>query len=259
MSRKIIRAAVTPVIGCLLVAGLALYDLHSLGDKPSWNKFDQVRVKGYLLTGSIVGMVVPPIGPLRFINVFASHGYYFATNALPDDSGLDTFRDILISDQFCNELVEFSSALQFGFTDSNKSWATKRIVQRVSFGQGSFSLFDDWAVVIAGTTDGNSTQISYFVWGMGIVPDERAPEFFGQQLGNLSFLFPLKWSNRLEEYGLAKGYWILLTESDETSRFSYEARKQNSNQRIRQFVAKTRELHAANKGKSLNSICGERP
>jgi hypothetical protein len=257
MIKWIGRGVAVILLGFLPITGLALYDLHNLGDKPSWNSFDQFRAKGYLVAGSIVGMLVPPIGPLNFFSAFASHGYHFATNSLPDENGLDTFRDILISDQFCNELELFDSALQLGFTDTGRSWATKRIIQRVFFGQGSSSLFDDWAVVIAGTTDGNSTQISYFVWGMGIVPDERAPEFFGHQLGKLSFLFPLKWSNRLEEYGLAKGYWILLTESDATSGFSYEARKLNSGQRIRRFVNETQKLHAANKGKSLKRICGK--
>jgi hypothetical protein len=255
--KQIGRSLAVMLIGLLPIMGLGLYDLHQLGDKPSWNNFDQARAKGYLLAGSIIGMVAPLIGPLRFINVFASHGYHFATNSLPDERGLDTFRDILTNDQFCTELEEFDAALKSGFTDANKSWVTKRIIQRVFFGQGSSSLFDDWAVVIAGTSHGGSTQISYFVWGMGIVPDERAPEFFGHQLGKLSFLFPLKWSNRLEEYGLAEGYWVLLTESDATSGFSYEARRQNSAQRIRNFVTETQILHASNKGKSLKSICGE--
>ena len=68
-------------------------------------------------------------------------------------------------------------------------------------------------------------------------------------------MFPLNWSNRLEEYGLAKGYWVLLTESEATSGFSYEARKLNSKQRKRQFVLETKHLHATNNGKSLDEIC----
>ena len=118
-------------------------------------------------------------------------------------------------------------------------------------------MFDDWAVLLAATFDTNGSQMSYFVWGMGVVPDERAPEFFGKQLGDLSFLFPLKWSNRLEEYGLAKGYWVLLTESETTSGFSYEARKLNSKQRKRRFVEKTKALHANRGGKTLSEICGK--
>jgi hypothetical protein len=241
------------IVSCIALGGLALYDLHNLGDKPNWNKFDQIRVKGYLLGGSIVGMVAPPIGPLNFINAFAQHGYHFATRTLPDENEMEAFRDILINDKFCNELATFDTALQ----SHNQGWTTKGIIHRVHFGSGSTAIFDDWAVLFAGSHDGDETQLSYFVWGMGIVPDERAPEFFGQQLGRLSFLFPLKWSNRLEEYGLAKGYWILLTESDQTSGFSYEARRLNSLQRKRHFITATQELHALNKGKSLNEICGE--
>jgi hypothetical protein len=241
------------IVGCIAISGLALHDLHNLGDKLSWNAFDQIRGKGYLLGGSIVGMVVPPIGPLNFINAFAKHGYHFATKSLPDESEMDMFRDILTNDQFCNELKVFDTEIR----ESNKSWATKDIIHRVHFGSGSTAIFDDWAVLLAVSYDGDETQLSYFVWGMGIVPDERAPEFFGQQLGKLSFLFPLKWSNRLEEYGLAKGYWILLTESDATSGFSYGARKLNSLQRKRHFTIATQKLHSNDQGKLLNEICGK--
>ena len=125
------------------------------------------------------------------------------------------------------------------------------------FGQGVMTVFDDWAVLLAGTANKKTIQLAYFVWGMGIVPDERGPEFFGKQFGKLSFLFPLKWSNRLEEYGLAKGYWVLLTESDQTSGFSYQARKKKSAQRRRQFVIQTQKLHASNSGKTLEDICGK--
>jgi hypothetical protein len=241
------------LISCIALIGLALYDLHSLGDQPKWNKFDQIRVKSYLVAGSVVGMAVPPIGPLNFFNAFAKHGYHFAAKTLPNKNEIDTFRNILINDQFCNELNSFDAAIQGG----NTSWSTKAIIHRVYFGSGPTAIFDDWAVLLAGSFDGNETQLSYFVWGMGIVPDKRAPEFFGNQLGKLSFLFPLKWSNRLEEYGLAKGYWILLTESDATSGFSYEARNQKSSQRKRQFLIETKKLHASDKGKSLNKICGD--
>ena len=139
------------LISCIALSGLAIYDLHNLGDKPSWNKFDQIRVKSYLVTGSIVGMVVPPIGPLNFINAFAQHGYYFATKTLPDKSEIDTFRDILINDKFCNELAAFDIALQ----SHNQGWTTKDIIHRVHFGQGNLAIFDDWAVLLAGSYDSN--------------------------------------------------------------------------------------------------------
>jgi len=257
MYKKILKVLATIIIGCSLLGSFAIYDLHSLGDKPKWNTFDQIRVKGYLLTGTVIGMIVPPIGPLAFFNLFASHGFYFATKTLPNDSGIEDFRDTLVTSSFCKKLKTFSKALQSGFINHGKRWGTKRIIHRVFFGQGAMTVFDDWAVLLAGTANKKTTQLAYFVWGMGIVPDERAPEFFGKQFGKLSFLFPLTWSNRLEEYGLAKGYWVLLTESDQTSGFSYQARKKKSAQRRRQFVIETQKLHATNSGKTLEDICGK--
>jgi hypothetical protein len=255
MQGRLIKTAALILFALPVMAGLAISDLHYLGDKPNWNGFDQIRVKGYLLAGSIVGMAMPPIGPLSFFREFAPHGYHFATKSLPDKSSMQQFRNVLVTDKFCSELTSFAQANDGLAASTNRRWATKNIVHRVYFGQGSMRLFDDWAVLLAGTFNGNDAQLSYFVWGMGIVPDDRAPEFFGKQLGELSFLFPLNWSNRLEEYGLAKGYWVLLTESEATSGFSYEARKLNSKQRKRQFVLETKQLHATNNGKSLDDIC----
>ena len=72
MYKKTLKIIATIIIGCSLLGGFAIFDLHNLGDKLKWDTFDQIRVKGYLLTGSVIGMVAPPIGPLAFFKLFAT-------------------------------------------------------------------------------------------------------------------------------------------------------------------------------------------
>ena len=252
----IFRALIFIAIGGPGFASLTIADLNYLGNKPAWNQFDKARVKTYMLTWSMVGMIVPPIGPLEHIGDIAVHGYHFTTKTLPDNKSIDALRGILVDESFCKKLAAFANTLKIG-NASEPKWATKRIVHRVFFGTdfGMGNIFDDWAVVLAGTASGDGIQLSYFVWGLGIVPDERAETFFGQQLGPLAIIFPLRWSNRVEEYGLAKGYWVLLTESDATSGFSYQARTQKSGYRISRFLAETRKIHFSGEGKTYGELC----
>jgi hypothetical protein len=223
------------LVSTVLLSGAVIFDLSVLGDKPEWNRFDQLRVWSYGLAGSWVGIVAPPVGPLKFVSIFAPFANHFLTSSLPEKPKFSRFRSILESEEFCTRLSTFKSDVTKGGT------RTKRIIQRVHFSKWPIKLFDDIAVFLLATGPQQSPHVSYLVWGMGIVPDKRAPVFFGRQLGSLSPLVPLRWINRLEEFGLAKGYWILLTDNDETSSVSYSARLISGNQRIKQFVSKSKQ------------------
>jgi len=245
--RKLFKWTAAIVVSTALLSGAVLFDLSLMGDKQEWNKFDQFRARSYGLVGSWIGFAVPPVGPLKFVSVFAPFSFHFLMSSLPEKPEFSKLRSILENDEFCTRLSKFKSeAIQGG----NR---TKHIIQRVHFSEWPIKLFDDIAVFLIATGPQQSPQISYLVWGMGIVPDKRAPVFFGRQLGLLSPLVPLRWINRLEEYGLAKGYWILLTGSDETSSVSYEARRIKSSERIKQFVSQSKQT---SKHRNIEQDCG---
>ena len=246
--RKSYKWIAAIVVSTALLSGAALYDLSVMGDKQKWTKFDQLRAKSYGLVGSWIGIVVPPVGPLKFVSVFAPLSLHFLMSSLPEKPEFSRFRSALESDEFCTRLSKFrSEAIKGG----NR---TKHIIQRVYFSKWPIKLFDDIAVFLITTGPQQSPKVTYLVWGMGIVPDKRAPVFFGRQLGSLSPLVPLRWINRLEEYGLAKGYWILLTDSDETSSVSYEARRIKSSERIKQFESQSRQTP---KYRNIEQDCGQ--
>jgi hypothetical protein len=66
---------------------------------------------------------------------------------------------------------------------------------------------------------------SFYVDGLAISQDRNAAKFFGSQVGDGATSIAgtvMAVYNRLEPEGLAKGYRVNLTESDETSSFSHK-------------------------------------
>jgi hypothetical protein len=245
------------IIFCLLIfISLTIIDLHYLGQTANWSQFEKARTKIYMLTLSYSGSIIPSIGPFKHASTFSHHLYHFTTKTLPDINAIEALRGMLTGEQFCKEIKKFSEGLKNKNIDRSHLY-TKKIVQRVSFGGdfGNGPLFDDWAVILAGSRGEKSIQLSYFVWGLGITPDQRAEAFFGRQLGVLAYLIPMRWVNLVERNGIARGYWVLLTETDETSDFSYQARNQSSQTRIMLFLQKSRILHTERRGKTYNEIC----
>jgi hypothetical protein len=122
-------------------------------------------------------------------------------------------------------------------------------------------LFDDWRILLCTDICDGQPKTSFLVWGMGVTYDENGPGFFWKQIENV---FPvggvyitkcLSTFNRLEKEGIAKGYWCLLTESDDTSSFSYEARKMTEGERKYKWLQEIKVWHNQGKGISSSNIC----
>ena len=89
---------------------------------------------------------------------------------------------------------------------------------------------------------------------MGVATDKNSEVFFGGQMGTLQHVLPLKWFNKLESQGLAKGYWSLLTEENETSEFSYSKRFLKPGTRKSIWLKNNQLRHLQGIGKNANEI-----
>jgi len=219
---------------------LIFIDLHYLGSKKHWNMFDRVRIKTYLKSGILVGYLTPPIGPLRAIHYSSVLGNAFINKELPDIDNMDFYRNLLMhsagnpskkqkntfnySDSFATKLRHHEKLAMLQFSKTGKTSFTKDYSQTIELSSYGIPMYDVWMVYITTTIVNRVPKTAYLVWGMGVATDKNSEVFFGGQMGALQHILPLKWFNKLESQGLAKGYWSLLTEENETSEFSYSKR-----------------------------------
>jgi hypothetical protein len=256
---RLLRFSFAVLIVLFALVAFAVWDMHRLGRDGGWDSFQVVRARVYLITGSVLAGLLPPVGPLALLNKFSTHAFYFATHRLPNISAMDPLRELLLhsgdpGETLCARLNDHEKKTRF----SGKRVLETRFNQRVWFSERWLPLFDDWSIVVRTTISNGSYATSFLVWGMGVVPDERAPEFFGRQIGPWAKLVPLAWTNYLEIEGVAKGYWVLLTETNQTSAFSYEARHKSPRTRIAAWRKIVDRQHKEGKGLPSNAYCGAR-
>lgn len=137
---------------------------------------------------------------------------------------MEFYREMLMNPSFTEEIQKFERRNIAAFRQTGQTRFVKEIKQRVYFGQYQNSMYDDWMVLLCTDIIQGKPRTSYLVWGMGVTTDPNAYQFFGRQSGIIGNIVPMRWINQLETEGMAKGYWCLLTESNATSAFSYEAR-----------------------------------
>ena len=158
---------------------------------------------------------------------------------------------VLDSAGFRERLVEHEAGAMRRFRASGRNEYVTEVVHRLDFMRWGIPLFDDWAMLLRTDIVDGRPSTAFFLWGMGIVLDERAPVFFGNQLdGAFGVQPPLAWFNRLEPEGLACGYWVNLTESPETSFFSRSAGRMSR----AKWHEITRERHLNGLGRSAYAL-----
>lgn len=258
---------------CLFILSYAMIifvDLHYLGNKNHWNTFDRIRIKTYLKSVIYVGYITPPIGQFRMVHYSSRLGNAFLNKEIPDISILEFPRNMLMaaegntqktpkntSDSFTTKLLAHEKkALQryrkWGYTQYTHDYP-----QFISFSKYGFPLYDVWMVLITTNIIHGEPKTSFLVWGMGVTTDYKSETFFGQQLGILGKITPLKWYNKLEKEGLAKGFWTLVTESPETSEISHTKRYWSPNKRKQYWLNSTLIRHQQGNGQSAANIVAE--
>ena len=140
--KKLYKWMAAIVVSTALLSGAVLYDLSLMGDRQEWSKLDQFRARSYGLVGSWIGIAVPPVGPLKFVSVFAPFSFHFLMSSLPEKPEFSKLRSILENDEFCTRISKFKGEAIKG---GNR---TKHIIQRVYFSKWPIKLFDDIAVFL---------------------------------------------------------------------------------------------------------------
>lgn len=213
------------VLACILASmTLILIDLHRIEKQSSWSSFQRFRVRAYLQTCFTVSYLIPPIGPFKLVPGIIILTKSFVNKELPDITAMEFYRKMLMNPSFMEEIQEFERQSIRLLQQTGQVRFIKEIKQRVYFGQYQNSMYDDWMVLLCTDIIQGKPKTSYLVWGMGVTTDHNAYQFFSGQTSIIGNVIPMRWINQLEREGLAKGYWCLLTESNATSRFSYEAR-----------------------------------
>jgi hypothetical protein len=248
-------------------AATIFFDLHYLGNKNTWNTFDKIRIKIYLKSVIYVGYITPPLGPLRMVHYSSVLGNAFLNKEIPDVSTLEFPRNMLMStegntlessnnasDSFNTKLIEHEKKALSRYKKLGYTNYTHDYPQFLSFGKYGFPLYDIWMVLITTNIVDGKPKTSYLVWGMGVTTDYKSESFFGEQLGLVGKITPLKWYNKLEKEGLAKGYWTLVTESPNTSEISYTKRYWPASKRKKFWLSETLQRHRNGHGTSAQEI-----
>jgi hypothetical protein len=249
---------------------LIFIDLHYLGSQKHWNVFDRIRIKTYLKSGILVGYLTPPIGPLRAIHYSSVLGNAFLNKELPDRDNMDFYRNLLMHtagnsskkqkntikypDSFATKLRHHEQLAILQFSRTGKTSFTKDYSQTIELSSYGIPMYDVWIIYITTTVINRAPKTAYLVWGMGVATDKNSEVFFGGQMGTLQHVLPLKWFNKLESQGLAKGYWSLLTEENGTSEFSYSKRFLKPGTRKSIWLKNNQLRHLQGIGKNANEI-----
>ena len=242
---------------------IAFVDLHYVGTKSAWTGFDKFRVSVYVRTGIAVGYLVPDIKPVSMICNYLKLFNAFLHKELPDIELMNTPREVLLNtegnskkenDNFKAKLLKHEAKAMKNFKNSGVTRYINEVNQHVSFRPYGLPIYDIWRVLLCTDIINGEPKTSFLVWGMGVTPDKNAPTFFGSQVGMFGKIIPLIWFNRLESQGLAKGYWSLLSETNETSKFSYAARHMKPTERKNKWLNEVKTYHLMGKGASVLEI-----
>lgn len=140
------------------------------------------------------------------------------------------------------------------FYKTGKTSYTKDYAQTLTFSSYGIPMYDVWMVYITTNIIYGAPKTAYLVWGMGVATDKNSEVFFGEQMGLLQYILPLKWFNKLESQGVAKGYWSLMTEENKSSEFSYSKRFLQPSARKSIWLKETLQRHNQGLGRKAYEI-----
>ena len=256
-TKKIMVAVIAAVIMGAVAAPIVMADLVYLGQKDGWTLFDKVRVKSYLEVGGWLGTMVPPAGKGKGIHYVAQMGDAYLDRDLPRTSAMNFLREVVMTSPGFRKRFEHHEARAIA---SGKSTYTKSIVQAVKFDSVGLPFTDHFAIMLRTDVIDGKPKSSFLVWGLGAIVDKRNPAGLGPQYDEIAAHFGLKgadlirWTCHMEKEGLAKPYWVLISERPETSKFSHEAVRIPAAQRRAAWHRATRKLHAAGDGYSVSEL-----
>jgi len=263
------KSLITITITSILSSPFVIHDLAGLGKKDVWTTFDKIRVKSYLETIGFASYFVPAVGPLKGYHHVSVLGDAYLDKDLPSDSQMDFLRDAVMyapahgkNKSFKMRFLEHEQTALSLYNKSKRKSYTKNITQAVSFYRYGLPFMDHFAVTIRTEIVNGEPKSSFIVWGLGVICDHRnesnlGPQFdiFAKPLGLKGSDF-ISWTNDLERVGMAKPYWVIITDTKETSKFSYEAIKMKPSQRKAVWLKEVKRLNREGKGKSVSELYG---
>lgn len=265
MFKKIRNSILLGGLGVVAVGActpLVVHDLANLGNKEDWTLFDKVRVRSYFEPAGLAGSLIPPVGKASGIHHLSLIGNAYFDGDLPPESTMDWFRDVVMnSPGNGSEGNDFESRFKRHEKNAVRSGRTvyiSNIVQAVPFHGYGLPFKDHFAISMRTDIVNGEPKSSFIVWGLGIIVDKRNPDGLGPQYDDIASLFNLKgadlirWTCHIEKEGLAKPYWVLITERSETSSFSHAAVRKTSKQRKREWHIATEKLHREGGGKTVS-------
>ncbi len=186
-----------------------------------------------------------------------SHNMDFYRNLLMHTAGnlsKNQKKSIPESDSFVTKLRYHENLALSQFSKTGKTSFTKDYSQTIELSSYGIPMYDVWMVYLTTTIVNKAPKTSFLVWGMGVATDPNSEAFFGSKMGILKHIIPLQWFNKLEQQGIAKGYWSLLTEENETSEFSYSKRFMKPKMRKYLWLTQNKKRHINGFGKSVKEI-----
>tara|TARA_Y100001938_G_scaffold118135_1_gene163178 strand:+ start:2368 stop:3162 length:795 start_codon:yes stop_codon:yes gene_type:complete len=250
--------------GVVIGAPFIMHDLANLGHKDRWSSFDKIRVKSYFEPLGLVGSMMPPIGPAKGIHHVSSLGDAYFDGDLPKKSTMTFLREVVMNspgngkagNDFKTRFINHEKTA----LASGKKVYISNITQKVPFHAYGLPFTDHFAITMRTDIVDNQPKSSFIVWGLGAIADHRNPSNLGPQYNDVAKLVNLeggdliRWTCNLEREGIAKPYWVLITENDITSKFSHEAVHQKPSQRKGEWHMVTKRLHKSGYGMSVTQL-----
>ena len=214
------------LIACCM-SPLVVYDFAYLGVQTKWSTFDKVRLKLYMESAGVIGAIMPAIGPSSGIHYISRLGNAYIDKDLPSKSTMNFLRDVVMNSSGTGKKgSSFRSRYQFHEDKAMRSGQpvyVSNIVQKVSFNKKGLPFSDYFAITM------------------------RTDSIFKLSGSDL-----IRWTCNIEKNGMAKPYWVIITESEETSLFSHDYVKYTSTQRKNVWHKQTRTRHKDKKGKKVS-------
>ena len=247
---------------------LALHDLANLGKKQEWSNLDNARVKSYLVPLGVVGAATPSIGPTKGIHHWAKAGQAYINGELPEKETMDFFRESVMNsagtgkkgDDFRSKFQRHEDiAMKYHKQKGQKTYISN-ITQTVPFYRYGVPLCDTWAIQLRTDIVDGKPKSAFVVWGLGIVVDHRNPNTFGPQFDSMANIVGLEgedfinWTTKVEKEGLAKPYWVFITDNDNTSKFSHSYVNTHHTKRKSYWNKSTKIRHNSGHGYSVDDL-----
>lgn len=236
---------------------LAAGDLLYLGGQASWSPVSKLRAKLHVEAYTNLMLFVPPIGPLDGVHTFGRLLDAYVDQDTPPSYSMSTLRSWVLDSEACREEMAKHErrALKGGPSSSE-------VKCRVPF---AFGLGDtlQFLVYTQKTKDGPKT--SFLEYGLGItaskVNNEQSPMHIFKDWGPVADAIGglvLRANNlirMLESEGVAKKYYIYISDRPETSQFSHQRLHGSKKASLfSEFKRETTKLNQAGSGKSVSEL-----